>query len=185
MVRMPSSSAFAERLRNVGLTRPVAQRRRGRCRRGHDARPDLKIAAPSAFQQRHGSANLQGRETPQTSIRLASPISGDRDSLPTMTLTSPASSLALLSSLPASNHGPKARLRACVADTASALLKDFGDHTRTNLRAALIAEVDAALIEVALAHSAGNQSRAAALLGLSRNTLRKRIDDLGLGAEPN
>jgi len=40
--------------------------------------------------------------------------------------------------------------------------------------------VERPLLEAVLAHTGGNQIRAAALLGINRNTLRKRIGELGL-----
>jgi two-component system nitrogen regulation response regulator GlnG len=48
------------------------------------------------------------------------------------------------------------------------------------LHAALLARVEKPLIETALAHTGGNQLRAAELLGINRNTLRKRIGELGI-----
>jgi len=36
------------------------------------------------------------------------------------------------------------------------------------------------VLETALAHTGGNQLRAAALLGINRNTLRKRLTELGI-----
>ena len=41
-------------------------------------------------------------------------------------------------------------------------------------------EVERPLISICLAATRGNQIRAAQLLGLNRNTLRKKIRDLGL-----
>jgi two-component system nitrogen regulation response regulator GlnG len=45
----------------------------------------------------------------------------------------------------------------------------------------LIAEVERPLIEATLARHGGNQLRAARALGINRNTLRKRLDTLGIG----
>ena len=44
----------------------------------------------------------------------------------------------------------------------------------------LLERVERPLIETVLARTAGNQIRAAALLGINRNTLRKKIGDLGI-----
>jgi two-component system nitrogen regulation response regulator GlnG len=44
----------------------------------------------------------------------------------------------------------------------------------------VLAEVERPLISICLAATRGNQIRAAQLLGLNRNTLRKKIRDLGL-----
>lgn len=46
----------------------------------------------------------------------------------------------------------------------------------------VIGEVERPLIEAMLARHAGNQLRAARALGLNRNTLRKRLDTLGISA---
>ncbi len=40
--------------------------------------------------------------------------------------------------------------------------------------------VEKPLIELALSHTKGNQTRAAELLGLNRNTLRKKMQDLNI-----
>ena len=44
----------------------------------------------------------------------------------------------------------------------------------------IVQEVERPLISICLAATRGNQIRAAQLLGLNRNTLRKKIRDLGL-----
>ena len=44
----------------------------------------------------------------------------------------------------------------------------------------IVQEVERPLISICLAATRGNQIRAAHLLGLNRNTLRKKIRDLGL-----
>lgn len=46
----------------------------------------------------------------------------------------------------------------------------------------VLREVERPLLSVALSECRGNQLRAAALLGLNRNTLRKKIRELGLTA---
>ena len=48
----------------------------------------------------------------------------------------------------------------------------------------MIAEVERPLIEAMLARHGGNQLRAARAIGLNRNTLRKRLDMLGIDANP-
>jgi two-component system nitrogen regulation response regulator GlnG len=49
-----------------------------------------------------------------------------------------------------------------------------------DLHTVLLARVEKPLIETALARTGGNQLRAAELLGINRNTLRKRIVELGI-----
>jgi two-component system nitrogen regulation response regulator GlnG len=49
-----------------------------------------------------------------------------------------------------------------------------------DLHPRLLERTERPLIEAVLAHTGGNQLRAAALLGINRNTLRKKITDLGI-----
>ncbi|OSZ66638.1 nitrogen regulation protein NR(I) [Sphingomonas sp. IBVSS2] len=49
----------------------------------------------------------------------------------------------------------------------------------------IIGEVERPLIEAMLARHGGNQLRAARALGINRNTLRKRLDTLGIDLGPN
>ncbi len=62
-----------------------------------------------------------------------------------------------------------------VAETRAALRDDEDDIYR-----GLIPRVERALLETVLAETGGNQIRAAARLGINRNTLRKKIADLGI-----
>jgi Fis family transcriptional regulator, factor for inversion stimulation protein len=53
-------------------------------------------------------------------------------------------------------------------------------HPTCNLYEFVIAEVERPLIETVLKHVGHNQSKAAKALGISRSTLRKKIDRYGL-----
>jgi DNA-binding NtrC family response regulator len=46
-----------------------------------------------------------------------------------------------------------------------------------------VARLERAIIREALGRSRGNQIQAARLLGINRNTLRKKLGELGLGGE--
>ncbi|WP_274603677.1 helix-turn-helix domain-containing protein, partial [Polymorphobacter multimanifer] len=48
----------------------------------------------------------------------------------------------------------------------------------------LLAEVERPLIRACLAATEGNQLKAARLLGINRNTLRKKLGELGIDAVP-
>jgi two-component system nitrogen regulation response regulator GlnG len=52
----------------------------------------------------------------------------------------------------------------------------------TGLYERILQEVERPLLSVTLSECGGNQLRAAELLGLNRNTLRKKLRDLGLEA---
>ena len=71
--------------------------------------------------------------------------------------------------------GPE--LEAAVAEAAAQAL---ADSEPADLHRRIFERVERPLLEAVLAHTGGNQIRAAALLGINRNTLRKRISELGL-----
>ena len=53
-------------------------------------------------------------------------------------------------------------------------------HDAAGLHAMVISEVEKPLLEAALEHSGYNQTKAAKALGLSRSTLRKKLDQYGI-----
>ncbi len=53
-------------------------------------------------------------------------------------------------------------------------------HDTTGLHAMVISEVEKPLIEAALEYCGHNQTKASKILGLSRSTLRKKLDLYGL-----
>ena len=56
-----------------------------------------------------------------------------------------------------------------------------GDNVPAGIHGRIMAEVERPLIEISLRHTGGNQLRAAEMLGLNRNTLRKKIRLLEIG----
>ena len=71
---------------------------------------------------------------------------------------------------------PREDLSALVRETVSAELER---DTREIYRR-MLERVERSLLETVLARTGGNQIRAAALLGINRNTLRKKITELGI-----
>lgn len=68
-----------------------------------------------------------------------------------------------------------------MASSARRYLADLdGTPCAEGLYARLLREVEAPLLREVLAWSAGNQSRAAAVLGIHRATLRKKLQELGI-----
>jgi two-component system nitrogen regulation response regulator GlnG len=59
------------------------------------------------------------------------------------------------------------------------LEKANGEEPR-GLYQKMVAEIERPLIEQAMRRAEGNQVRAARILGLNRNTLRKKLVDLGI-----
>ena len=84
-------------------------------------------------------------------------------------------------SLPSgAEHVSSAALRDVVAQSVRRYLHDLDDHTPDDLYDVVLREVEAPLLREVLRHCDGNQSRAAATLGLNRATLRKKLRDHGL-----
>ena len=55
-----------------------------------------------------------------------------------------------------------------------------GDSPESGLYDRVVSEVERVLIKKTIDHSDNIQSRAAKILGINRNTLRKKIKDLGI-----
>jgi len=73
-------------------------------------------------------------------------------------------------------------LSEVVARAVDQYLDDMGNTPPDNLHELILREVERPLIATVLEHVGGNQSRAAAILGITRATLRNRIQRYGLGA---
>ncbi len=71
-------------------------------------------------------------------------------------------------------------LRECVQAAVEAYFHQLSGHPPADLYRLVLAEVEAPLLATVLRHTGGNQSRAAAILGLNRGTLRKKLKQYGL-----
>ncbi len=72
-------------------------------------------------------------------------------------------------------------LRECVARAVRRYLHDLDSQKPDDLYELVLHEVETPLLREVLAWSGGNQSKAAAALGINRATLRKKLAALGLG----
>jgi Fis family transcriptional regulator len=73
-----------------------------------------------------------------------------------------------------------APLSSHVKETLEKYFAQLNGHETTGLHAMLISEVEKPLIKVTLNHCGQNQTKAAKILGLSRSTLRKKIEQYNI-----
>jgi Fis family transcriptional regulator len=58
--------------------------------------------------------------------------------------------------------------------------KDLGEQQPTNVYEMVVFTVEKPILEAVMTRAAGNQSLAADMLGINRNTLRKKLQQHGL-----
>ncbi|RXR03517.1 DNA-binding transcriptional regulator Fis [Pseudoxanthomonas composti] len=75
---------------------------------------------------------------------------------------------------------PKSPLREHVANAVRRYLRDLNGCDADDVYEIVLREMEIPLFVEVLNHCEGNQSRAAALLGIHRATLRKKLKDYGL-----
>jgi DNA-binding NtrC family response regulator len=73
-----------------------------------------------------------------------------------------------------------ARVQAAIKEWSAAVRREAGSQPVSDLHAQALEIVEAALLREALAHTGGNRTAAAKLLGLDRATLRTKLKALGL-----
>ncbi len=71
-------------------------------------------------------------------------------------------------------------LRECVRIALDRYLEQMDGHNVHGIYRMVLDEVEPPMLEAVLRHCAGNQSRAAQMLGMSRSTLRKKLADYAL-----
>lgn len=75
---------------------------------------------------------------------------------------------------------PSLTLSACVRMAVEQYFQQINGHTTSDLYEFVLAEVEKPLIQTVLEQVGQNQTKAAAILGLSRATLRKMVRRYGL-----
>jgi len=66
-------------------------------------------------------------------------------------------------------------LSDCVRKALRGYFKQLDGHSAANMYQLVLAEVEHPLLEIVMDHTAGNQTHAANILGISRSTLRKKL----------
>lgn len=80
----------------------------------------------------------------------------------------------------ASRGNPKPPLRDHVSQSVRRYLRDLNGSDADDVYEIVLREMEIPLFVEVLNHCEGNQSRAAAMLGIHRATLRKKLKDYGL-----
>ena len=68
----------------------------------------------------------------------------------------------------------------CVRTSLEKFFKDLDGASVTNVYDMVMKTVEKPVLETVMRHANDNQSQAAAILGINRNTLRKKLGDHGL-----
>lgn len=69
---------------------------------------------------------------------------------------------------------------ACIEAALARYLKDLNGHRPLGLYKMVMQEVERPFLEMVMRHTRSNQSQAAELLGINRNTLRKKLKTHGI-----
>jgi Fis family transcriptional regulator len=75
------------------------------------------------------------------------------------------------------NQSTPVPLSASVKNAIDLYFAQLNGHEIAGLYAMVIGEVEKPLLECVLEHTSHNQTKAAKILGLSRSTLRKKLDE--------
>lgn len=79
------------------------------------------------------------------------------------------------------SNGNNPTLSEHVRQSVENYFTQLNGHDSSGLYQLVLTEVEKPLLETALKHSDFNQSKAAKILGLSRSTLRKKLELYGIG----
>ena len=74
----------------------------------------------------------------------------------------------------------KQSIEECVRASLEKYFKDLDGEPARDVYGMMMRTVERPVLEVVMARVDGNQSQAAAILGINRNTLRKKLGDHGL-----
>jgi len=74
----------------------------------------------------------------------------------------------------------KQTLRQCVASSLTEYFDKVDHENISDLYDLVLSEVEAPLLQTVMQHTRSNQSKASAMLGLNRGTLRKKLKKYGM-----
>lgn len=149
-------------------------------------------AAPTGLNGRRGSTPVVVIESPQgreSALRVLQSFASEAfvvmapRHLLRRTLAEVAGLVGALHAPPTPQAPPRGpSLETFVEEKLTALIKKMKGAETRDLYAMLVKELERPLITLVLKETGGNQIRAARLLGVNRNTLRKKIRDLKIPA---
>jgi len=143
-----------------------------------DAGLPFKTLDPGAIEALHAyrwPGNVRELENVMRRLAALTP----QETITAEVITAELSPSSPVAQVVADNFGPGETLTAAVERHLRVLLAGSSDGIPTrDIYDQVLAEVERPLIRMTLAATRGNQIKAAAMLGLNRNTLRKKIRDL-------
>ncbi len=77
-------------------------------------------------------------------------------------------------------HSRESELASCVRKVVKQYFRDLDGETPAEVYNMVVDSVERPLLEVVMGQAGGNQTRAAEILGINRNTLRKKLSQHGL-----
>ena len=80
----------------------------------------------------------------------------------------------------ADNSARDSELSSVVRRVMKQYFKDLDGESPTDVYDMVLVNIEKPMLEVVLSHVHGNQTKAAELLGLNRNTLRKKLQQHGI-----
>ena len=78
------------------------------------------------------------------------------------------------------NAARESELSSCVRRVMKQYFKDLDGENPADVYDMVLVNIEKPMLEVVLNHVQGNQTKAAELLGLNRNTLRKKLQQHGI-----
>lgn len=66
-------------------------------------------------------------------------------------------------------------INECIRSNLDAYFNELGDNPAHDIWNMVMSSVEKAMLEKVMEHAKGNQSKAAEMLGITRNTLRKKL----------
>lgn len=127
---------------------------------------------------RAGSGGLGKVPAPSYSVHLGDSIASANCMEQQATKTTDRLTLVSSTEHPNAAVGP---IRACVRQALDTYFRQLNGHECDGLHKLVLTEVEVPLLEAVLAYCGGNQTKAAQLLGINRGTLRKKLQQYGLG----